>query len=356
MAVPVQVGEDVGVGAARRELQPPLGVEATARTAQVDVQREVRIVLRRAGHRVVEHDLRAAVAVQIGGRAAHCALRGQGGDPPRREAVRPVPEHHGVGLVGASVLEPGGDHVDAAVAVQVGGVQPTAVRQRQRLPHPVERGGRPDLHAVAGHHEQLVAPVAIDVGGGHTHRALREQRPVALDRQDRAVAGREAPAAVPVDLHLVAAREDHLLGAVAVQVGQLHLHRVVSGQPQRGVHGEAGAAPAIDEGVGVVLEPGAVVGHHQLRLAVAVQVLAPHRERGESGDPESLGGVLEHARAGLQKDVQRPRLSGVVVVHPRRRDDQVEQAVAGQSALATSYAPAVGSSTRSPVRPPGPPQ
>ena len=330
MAVLVQVGEDVGVGAPRRQLQPPPRVEAAAGAAGVDVQREVGIVLRRTGHRVVEHDLRPAVAVQVGGRAAHRAPGGQGADPALGESLRAVPEDDRPGLVGAPVLEARGDQVDAPVPVQVGGGQPTAVRQRQRLPHVVERAGRPDLHALASHDQQLVAAVAIDVGTCHPHRTLREQRPVAFDRQDRPVVRGEAPAAVPVDLHLVAAGEDHLPGAVAVQIGQLHLHRVVGRQAQRAIHRESDALPAVDEGVGVVLEPLAVVGHHQLQLAVAVQVRAGDGERGDAGDAEPLAGVLEHARAGLQKDVQGSRLAGVVVVHPRRRDDQVGQSVAGQ--------------------------
>ena len=45
MAVLIEVGDDVGVAAAGRQLQAPRRVEAPAGPAQVDVHRELRIVL-----------------------------------------------------------------------------------------------------------------------------------------------------------------------------------------------------------------------------------------------------------------------------------------------------------------------
>ena len=209
-------------------------------------------------------------------------------------------------------------------------MQPARVRQRQGLPNLVQVSRGADLDSLPVDHEQLVAPVSIHVGGGHAHRALRELRPVARHLQDGALVRAEATVAVPVDLYLVAAGEDHLLPAVAVEIGQLHLHGVMGGQPERRLYREAAAAAAVDERVGVVLEARAVVGHHQLQLAVAVQVLAGYGQGGDPGDGEPFGGVLEHAWPGLQIDVQRARRAGIVMVHPSRWQDQVQQPVAGQ--------------------------
>ena len=79
-----------------------------------------------------------------------------------------------------------------------------------------------------------------------------------------------------------------------------------------------------------MFEAGAVVGHHQLQFTVAVDIVAHHRQCSDTGNRELCGGILEDSRADLPVHVQRARFAGIVMVHPGRRHDEIEQAVAGQ--------------------------
>ena len=110
---------------------------------------------------------------------------------------------------------------------------------------------------------------------------------------------------IPVDPHLIAAGKNDFLPAIAVQVGQQHLHSIVTGQTHRLFTAKTAFSAPVDERVGVVFKPVPVVGHYQIGVTISRQVSTAERSSCNADQPESLCGILEMPWPLLNKHLNR---------------------------------------------------
>ena len=304
-------------------------VELAAEPLRLDHQAVVRaepaLVVPVDQHRVVaaEQDLRPAVAVEVG--QEHLG-RGVGREPLRRrvETVLRAPVEVGVDPVLELVPVVGHHQVDVTVAVQVGRshrpradagqpVLPTHVLEApvRALQVDVQRQRAAGVVVVdpRGRKDQVQAPVAVHVDGGHVVRADR--------RQVGPLAGESAGSA-PVDVAEQLARhavgrvdDDQVLVAVAVEVDDAThvsaVRRQLAPLPVRTVAGaglvdprRAALVVALrvrqhDVHVAVVVDVGAVDGlDDPLRVDVQVAAAVLDAAGGERLEPPVHPGLFVH--------------------------------------------------------------
>ncbi len=164
-------------------------------------------------------------------------------------------------------------------------------RPDRSLQHPVDAvdDAEPDAVGLVVDHDDLVDPVAVDVGQTHRRRCRGDQPALAVSGEGAALAQVDPQPGLEVGAALVAVVERHdVVGAVTVDVAEperLTVAVLLEAQRQRRI-GERGAVEARGEDVDAAAVVGDQRGEQQVVDAVAVEVA-------DVGEEVAVAGVGE---------------------------------------------------------------